>query len=150
MIILAACSNNHGYKFWDVSKFHFVDTVLKNNEEIKLLYSSRGPGNNEGLEYYIQLVVVSQKSGDTANILTTVDNGFMAGDKDKIFNYFDQNNIVTQNTYLRPEDVGELNKYSNRDTTHKILKVARDPKYDEMADNNYPTVIGTIGVLTKN
>ena len=150
VVIVAGCNNDHGYKFWDISKFHLVDTALKNNDEIKLLYSSQGPGNNEDLSYYIQVVAVAQKNGDTVNILTTVNNGFLPSDKDKIFNYFDQNNIVTQNTYLRPEDVGKLNGPNKKDTTHKILKVARDPKYDGIANNNYPTVIGTIGIFTKN
>jgi hypothetical protein len=48
-------SCNHGYKFWEVSKFHFVDTALKDNDAIKLLYSSRAPDNNEDKKYYIQM-----------------------------------------------------------------------------------------------
>jgi hypothetical protein len=29
-------------------------------------------------------------------------------------------------------------------------KVARDPSYDYIADNNYPTVIGVIGIASEN
>jgi hypothetical protein len=150
-LILFFTSCNNGYKFWDISKFNIVDTALANNEEIKLIYSSRAPDNNEDLKYYIQIVAVSQKSGDTVNILTTVENGFTINDKDKVFNFFDQNNMATQliqsdlEKIKDPENVNDINSNASK----RILKVARDPKFDNIADNNYPTVIGSIGTISK-
>ena len=136
-LILFLSSCNHGYKFWDISKFSIVDSALKDKEEIKLLYSSRGPDNNEDLKYYIQIVAVSQKTGDTVNILTTVNNGISMDDKNKVFNYFDQNNFVSKSIQ---NDTKKLKD---------ITKVARDPKFDNIADNKFPTVIGTIGTVEK-
>ena len=148
-LFLTSCNN--GYKFWNISKFNIVDTALKDNDEIKLLYSSGGPGNNKDLEYYIQIVAVSQKTGDTVNILTPVDNGFSLDDEDKIFNYVDQNNIASKLIIVDPEklkNIDDVNEAS-KNVPKKITKVARDPKFDNIADNNYPTVIGSIGTTSK-
>jgi hypothetical protein len=140
---LIACNSNHGYKFWDISKFNIVDTALKDNEPIKLLYLSKGPDNNDDFDYYFHIVAVSLKTGDTVNILTPVENGFTLEDKEKEFNYFDKNNIATKNLYLSRDEPQK--DYLNK----KIQKVARDPKFDNIADNKFPTVVGAIGISYK-
>jgi hypothetical protein len=147
-LLLSSCN---GYQFLDISKFNIVDTALKNNEEIKLLYSGRGPDNNKDLEYYIQIIAVSQKTGDTVNILTPVDNGFSMDDKDKVFNYFDQNNIASKLILMDSEKLTDMNNVNeaSKAAPKKIMKVARDPKFDRIANNNYPTVIGSIGTTSK-
>jgi len=141
---LIICCNQ--YKYWDISKFKLDSTALSDNEEIKLLYTSRGPGNNEDRDYYIQVIAISQKSGDTVNILTTAENGFTLNDKDKVYNYFDQNNIAFKigQGNLEKLNINDINKTAIK----KITKVARDPKFDFIADNNFPTVIGVIGIFT--
>lgn len=149
--ILLLISCDKGYKFWDISKFNIVDSALHDNEEIKLFYTSRGPGNNKDLEYYVHIIAISQKTGDTVNILTPMDNGFTIDDLDKVYNYFDQNNLMSQLVLANPENLVDANKVSEakRNFQTKITKVARDPKFDMIADNNYPTVIGTIGTTSK-
>lgn len=147
-LFLTSC--NDGYKFWNISKFNIVDTALKDNEEIKILYSSRGPDNNKDLEYYLQIVAVSQRTGDTVNILTPVDNGFSIDDKDKVFNFFNQNNIASKLILMDPEklkDIDNVNEAS-KNVPKNITKVARDPEFDNIANNNYPTVIGSIGTTS--
>lgn len=148
-LFLISC--NKGYKFWEVSKFNIVDSALKDNEEIKLLYTSRGPGNNKDLEYYVHVIAVSQKTGDTVNILTPLDNGFSMDDLDKVYNYFDQNNLMTQVVLANPENLVDADKVNNAGTNlqKKITKVARDPQFDMIADNKFPTVIGSIGTTSK-
>jgi hypothetical protein len=117
MLLLVSC--NHGNKFWDTAKFNIVDTALTDGEEIKLLYCSRAPDNNEDKEYYIHIVAVSQKTGDTVNILTTTNNGISIEDKDKVFNYFDQNNAASKLSQLdadKLKDVKNINKLNTSDT----------------------------------
>lgn len=149
-IMLFSCEN--GYKYWDISKFRIDNVALEDNEEIKLFYSSRGPDSNEDLEYYIHLIVISQKTGDTVNVLTTADNGFTKEDKDKVFNYFNQDSFATKVSQIGVDnlenikDIEDINNIPAKD----IKKVARDPKFDYLADNNYPTVIGSIGTMAKN
>ena len=136
LLIVLTASCKLEYKYWDISRFKFDSSVLSDNDEIKLLYTSRGPDNNKELQYYVHVIAISQRTGDTVNILTTVPNGFTMEDKDKIFNYFTQDNIVSKT--LQPDLDNKVKK---------IDKVARDPNFDNIADNNYPTVIGIIGVF---
>lgn len=128
--LYASC--NVQYKFWSISKFKIVDTALRDNEPIKLLYSSGGPGSNKDLEYYIHVIAVSQQTYDTVNILTPTDKNINLKDENKVYFYFNQNNSYSQAILKK--------------STNKIRKVARDPKFDDIADNSYPTVIGTIAV----
>jgi hypothetical protein len=83
VLLLLSCGSN--YKYWDISRFKIDNHALEDNEEIKLIYTSRGPDFNEDKDYYIHVVVVSQRTGDTINVLTTGDNGFKEGDGDRIF-----------------------------------------------------------------
>jgi hypothetical protein len=147
-VLLFSC-NGDVYKYWELSKFRLDKNALKDGEEIKILYTSRGPDYNKDLKYYIHIVAVSQETGDTVNILTFSDNGFKMEDGDKVFNYFDENNHITKIGHSLEkidsiEHVDDIEKIQNP----KINKVARDPRYDDIADNNYPTVIGTIGIMT--
>jgi hypothetical protein len=151
LYLLLASSCNYGYKFWNISKFNIVDSALTDGEEIKLLYSSRGPDNNEDKEYYIHIVAVSQKTGDTVNILTTINDGFSMYDKDKILNYLDQNNVASKLFQIDSDKLKDLKNINeiNKSETKKITKVARAPNFDSIADNIYPTVLGIIGTLSK-
>jgi len=146
VILLSSCGNNYEYR--DISQFSIEDTALEDGEEIKLLYTSRGPDNNKDLDYYIHVIVISQKSGDTVNLLTMVDNGFRIGDKYKTYNYFDQNNPVTKVMQVRPESLEDIEAMKNV-RPKEIQKVARDPKFDYIADNDFPTVIGSIGTVAQ-
>ena len=147
-MLFTAC--NSRYKFWDISKFRMDKNALADNEEIKLFYTSQGPDNNEKLEYYIHVIAISLKTGDTVNILTTANNGFTMEDKERVFNYFDEDSYVTKSLSIdteklidgKPPEINELE-------TKKITKVARDIKFDNIADNIFPTVIGSIGTISK-
>ncbi len=149
-ILFAACNSSSRYKFWDISKFRMDKTALKDQEEIKLFYTSQGPDNNEKLEYYIHVIAISLKSGDTVNILTTANNGFTMDDKERVFNYFDEDSYVTKSLLIDTDKLTDGNPTDiDKLETKKITKVARDPKFDKLADNNYPTVIGSIGTVSK-
>lgn len=149
-IILTSCGSK--YEYWDISKFNIDNSSLEDNEEIKLLYTSRGPDNNKNLEYYIQLIAISQKTGDTVNILTTADNGITMSDKNKVFNFFNQDNVVSKLSQMDFESIKNIKHVDEIDKmkTSKINKVARDPNFDNLADNDFPTIIGSIGTMTKN
>ena len=122
-------------------------SALKDGEEIKLLYSSRGPDYNQDLNYFYHIVVVSQKTGDTVNLLTFAMNTGGNDDGNKVFNYFSLNNPTTASTLLIFEKESHLDTTGNI-TIGKISKVARDPQFDDIADNKYPTVIGMYGTIT--
>jgi hypothetical protein len=146
--LLQACQNRMQY--WDVSKFNIKVDALQNDEPIKLLYSSRGPSNNEDLAFFIHVIVVSQKSGDTVNILTTVDNGFEENSGDEVYNFVSDTSMIGKIFHTNPEvlekitHVSEIESLATPDL-RKIRKVVRDTKFDEIADNNFPTIVGWIG-----
>lgn len=101
--------------------------------------------------YYIHLIAVSQKTGDTVNILTTADNGIRINDGDKIFNFFTKDHPGSKLMQMDPDSIKAI---QHIDDVHKlelkkIDKVARDPEFDDIADNNYPTTIGSIGTVTQ-
>ncbi|MDC3388847.1 hypothetical protein OAX11_04995 [Flavobacteriaceae bacterium] len=83
--------------------------------------------------------------------MTTVLNNFDLSSKKEIFNYYDLNNITSLITHnkidLKKIDL-ETIKSSQANPLKKITKIARDPKFDYIANNNFPTVIGTIGKST--
>lgn len=149
-LFLISCGSK--YEYWEVSKFKIDNTALEDNEEIKLLYTSRGPDFNKELKYYIHLIAISQKTGDTVNILTTADNGITMDDKDKIFNFFNQDNLASKLIQMDLDNLKDIKHVDdiNKAEMKKIDKVARDPKFDNIADNNYPTIIGSIGTMTNN
>src|ERR1700754_41896 len=93
--ILSACSEDAThYEFWNTSKFKIDSTVLHDNDEIKLIYTSGSPDDNKDLKYYIHVIAVSQKSGDTVNILTPLDNRFNPEDGNKVYNFISEDNIT--------------------------------------------------------
>ena len=96
------------YEFWEISKFKIDNTALEDNEEIQLLYTSRGPDYNTELKYYIHLIVVSQKTGDTVNILTTADNGITMTDKGKTFNFFNQENVASKLIQMNLDSLNDI------------------------------------------
>ena len=149
MISLTSCKKE--YEFWNISKFNIDETALSEGEEIKLLYSSRGPDENLEKEYYIHLVVVSQKSRDTINILTTTNNFLDENAGSEIFNYYKENSLFSKITQsvLNSEKIKHIDDLKGVKNTG-ITKVARDIKFDYIAENNFPTVIGVIGKTSKN
>lgn len=150
LVLLAACGSK--YEYWPITKFNMDNSVLIDKEEVTLLYSSQGPDNNQDLEYYIHLIVISKMTGDTVNILTTLDNGLSMKDKDKVFLYFDEDNIMTKISHMDKEAIkgGMLAEDIDKMEKKRIDRVARDPAFDFIADNDYPTVIGTIGRAAGN
>lgn len=151
LLTLSACSNTVDYDYWLLSRFNLQPTALEEGEQVKLLYTSRGPDYNRDFKYYIQLVAVSQKTGDTVNILTTSINDLNISSGDEVFNYFGPESDITLMSQMDDEQLkkgitlDDLKKLPRR----RIDRVARDPKYDDIADNHFPTVIGCIGVTTQ-
>ena len=142
LFIIGGCST---YTYWDISQFEMKPEALADGEEIKLIYASRGPDNNKDLEYYYHFVVVSQKTGDTVNLLTVINSYVKKTDGDTIYNYFDGDNMVTHMAIHNPKSLIDENGKMRKFEPILLDKVARDPEFDKIADNDFPTVIGSIG-----
>ena len=135
------------FRYWEVEKFNMKPDALKDAERIKVIYTSNGPDSNEDLEFYIHVIVVSQESMDTVNVLTPVQYGFTKEDIDKEFIFIAQDNILYRMGLKAAQAGADSDKIfdGNAPTHAPITKVVRDTHYDFIADNNHPTVIGAIG-----
>jgi hypothetical protein len=143
LIAVSSCTTK--YSFWPVSKFHMDENALAESEKVKVIYTTRGEGENT--DAYVHIIVISKESGDTVNVLTSIDNDFKQEDSDKSFIYTSRFTDFGKIFSMRVDKLKELH---NLDTLKNIQpasysKVLRDPKFDFLADNNFPTVIGFIG-----
>ncbi|PCJ64862.1 MAG: hypothetical protein COA58_11350 [Bacteroidetes bacterium] len=147
LITLASCSSK--YEFWDVNKFKISEAALIDNEKVTVIYYSRGPFNDEVEHgFYTHAVVISNTSLDTLNVLT-----FPDSDLDNITH---DNNVLTYNDHPiitdlvsgmnLPKEMADKIKEIDPEkaTWEKHFKVVRDPEFDNVADNNYETVIGSL------
>jgi hypothetical protein len=147
--LFTGCSENK-YKQWNVSKFVINADALKDKEELKLIYSSSSPNTNN--EAYTHLIVVSQLTGDTVNILTSINNAFESSDGDRIFNYLSPDNFATKVSQVDLSNlkIEEIVEKAKNNKSKKLLKVWRDPKFDNLSDNSHPTVFGIVATITEN
>jgi hypothetical protein len=151
-MVMTSCGDQNEY--WDISKFKMDNNALKNNEEIKLIYTSQSPDGNKDLKYYLHYIAVSQETNDTVNILSTANFELKKDDGDKIFNFFDKDNLASKLTLMDLSMLKDLNNDNINNVKNNKLKdikyVIRNPKFDDIADNKYSTIIGSFGVTSDN
>lgn len=146
LLLLMSCGNEESY--WPTSKFRIVKDALVNDEEVKIIYASAAHGINHESNFYIQMIAVSERTSDTVNILTNIYNGFSDGDVDQVFVFQDKDQYVYKIGEMDLEDLQNLkntDKIQNANPKARN-KVYRDPRFDYIADNNFPTVVGIIGL----
>jgi hypothetical protein len=150
--LLSACSK---YETFDISDFRMDASALKNGEEIRVIYASQGPDENKAREYYYHVIAVSQLDGDTVNILTLGNSVYSDALKDSVFNFINDSLVLSVMEGINLETINEEGYLTDslksiRNTPlPKPTKVARDPKFDYIAKNKYPTLIGIIGHYSK-
>ncbi len=134
--LFVQCSGQYSFK--DISEFDISEDLMEDGEYVKVIYNSGAPDNNLDLTYYLHLVVVSQVSNDTFNLLSTGD--AIVTETDKMRYYIANNssaNIIMQNLDKIQNGVN-INDLSNKD----INQVVVNNTTSQDAENNYPTVIG--------
>lgn len=131
-ILMLSCRGR--YRFREVSEFSIQADALKDREIVKVLYSGNGP-EGEKEPYYVHLLVVSQHTGDTVNVLSRVNPRLKAEDNGKDFIYMKENN---------PAALLLMAAVPGLDRGASVGRVARDPEFDAVAYNSYPTVIGLV------
>lgn len=126
--------------------------ALQNEERVNIIYASGGPDANQDMNYFFHLVAVSLESGDTVNILTTEQNLLNETDDYKIYNYFNEDDISTKLAQMNLDSIEHITHIDQieRIQLKRPKKVVRDPEFNMIGDNNFPTVIGSIGKLTTN
>lgn len=147
IVLLSSVVACNSVQYRDVSGFSIQPNALKDGEKIRLLayfYSS----SNSGSDFYNHVVVRSEESGDTCNILVPWNQGFTESDGDSLYNYFSPENLINKVSVegitvgtrdLRPEDTSA--------TFPAYNKVVRIKETDHIAINDFPTVKGSIGTI---
>jgi hypothetical protein len=148
--VLMGCSSGPKSNALNVSEFNLVPTALKNEDSVKVIYTYRGGLLENNKDYYYPVVAIAQKTGDTVNILT-LSYTPEEYEKDKIYSYFDTDQMITKIAGMDPKDKMLITNMSQWDTVqlkprHKVL---RDQKTDKILKKSFPTVIGTIGTVTR-
>ena len=144
LIFLVSCNNN--YEFWELNQFNINDSALSNGENISLLYASRAP-DYQNEDYYVHFVVVSDVSGDTVNILSASNHHIGEKEDGQNFVFHSASSHIAKivetkfnNVSDSILDTNEINKIQ----LPQFDKVIRDPSFDHIANNNYPTVFGIV------
>lgn len=128
VFILTGCEEKHDY--WPLEKFNIEESALEEGEKVSVVYYSRGAFSEDyNQDYYMHAVVTSQESGKKVNVLT-----FGFAELSEITS--EDNSMIFHST---PQEEG--------DTWPTHDRVARDKRFDRVADNELPTVIG---MLEKN
>ena len=147
IFLIAGCHDRMGY--WPLSKFKMRTGALKDGEPIKLIYTSTGRNNNN-FEFFIHVIAVSQLTGDTVNILTPEITDLTQNDGDEVFRFISDTSSIGRALLINLDDLSPLEKEKDLEKLKKadlskIKLIIRDKNFDEIADNQHPTVIGWFG-----
>ncbi|MFY0672688.1 MAG: hypothetical protein JXQ87_04765 [Bacteroidia bacterium] len=151
--IVVACSQKNGVNYFPIEKFEISNGLIEDSTIVYILYASVSSGG-ESFNYkeetkflgkgdsYVQLVVHTGQ-GDTFNILTPVQDQFTSKDHEKEFYFRSIEDQLVRILFLDNKDISNAKDLNNR-SIKEVKKVLRDPNFDKIADNNYPTTLGVI------
>lgn len=139
--LLFACAPDVAYQ--DLSNFNIVEDAIPNNTELLMMYSSATPDKEEDLSYFIHLVGVVKGGTDTVNVLTIFNRGDGGGTAKNVFKYYNLDSEEGIKYFESLYNVGTENKRSINEIA-QIKRVTYDKRFDYIAKNKYPTVIGFI------
>ncbi len=134
--LFVQCTGQHSFK--DISEFEISEGLMEDGEYVKVVYSSGAPDDNLDLTYYLHLIVVSQVSKDTFNLLST--GGALVTETDNMRYYIANNssaNIIMQNLDKIQNGVN-INDLGTKDIDQVVVN---NTNWQD-AENNFPTIIG--------
>ena len=144
-ILVACCvislmiSCTSGYDYWQLSEFNMDPTALQDEDPITILYFSNGPAQKDNDGVFLHVIAVKQHTTDTINILTPSNPGISPEDGGKVYNFL-----------AIDSDIGKISVAQLTHALDQYTKVIRDPEFDAIAHNQYPTVIGFIGFVSQD
>ena len=127
LLLLSCNSSSFEYEFWSVDDFTFCDPKIEKLNRIKVLYTSFGEDEHE--DAYVHTVAINQETMDTVNILSNSVMRFNTHDADIEFGFMDDK------------------LFPNNEVFEKVY---RDPRFDEIADNDFCTFYGQIGTIVSD
>jgi hypothetical protein len=154
VVLLISCQN---IEYSDLDEFSIEENALKEGEEFKVIYSLTLAQNDNTENAFNHYIVISQESGDTVNLLSS--GASPVRDRDEVFSFSSKyNNLLdlTLESHMQNFDLDSAlgnRKIDEIEADRKIdpsRKVLRDSKFDSVAKNSHPTIIGHLTKVTKN
>lgn len=148
LIIVSIYSCNSGPKnlddfMVDVSEFKFNDTILKDGDYVEIIGSSGNLTKEHKINFYNLVVVKSEKTGDTINLLLT---NFYQSDLNNPRTRFISNTSTFGKLVENVDNSQEMDgKNINELKSKSYNKVFYDSEYIQVDVRKYPTITGNIG-----
>lgn len=130
----------------DISEFTINDTILMDGDFVQILGSSGNLTKQHNIDFYSLVVVKSERTGDTVNVLVPI--FFMADLNNPRIRFMSNSSVVGKilNSVLNKE---ELDGKNLDDFTSKSFnKVLYDSEYIQVDVREYPAITGNLGDYT--
>lgn len=139
-LIVFACIPDVEYR--TLAEFDFDENAVSNLEKLELLYVSATPTDQEHLTYFVHAVALMNDSKDTVNVLTPFSRGAGGGSSKNEFKFLTLESEEGKEYFKKLYQDPEAPVQYEFERILKIDRVSYDKRFDYIAKNNFPTVIG--------
>lgn len=145
---LSGCDSDSGSKnldefMVDISEFTINDSILKDGDYVEILGSSGNLTRDHEIDFYNLVVVRSEETGDTINILVT---NYYQADLNNSRTRFMSNSSNVGKIIERADNSEDLNGKNVKDINSKSFKkVFYDSEYIQVEVREYPAISGNLG-----
>lgn len=130
----------------DISEFNINDTILKDGDYVEILGSSGNLTREHEIDFYNLIVVRSEDTGDTVNVLVT---NFYQSDLNNPRTRFISNSSISGKLLENVENFSELDGVNIKDIKSKKYKnIFYDSEYIQVDVRKYPSITGNLGDYT--
>jgi len=138
IVLFTVLSCSEDYEFWTRRNFNIQQDLILNGTGVKLLFSGGSPEETFNSDFYLHLIGVVDKTGDTINILTFDDSNLNALETHKTYYFYDAE------IFMDKFNIAPIHKKPLIEGLNTRQKIAKPKSSVQMTKNNYPTVIGYI------
>lgn len=130
----------------DISEFKINDSILRDGDYVEILGSSGNLTKEHEIDFYNLVVVRSEKTGDTINVLVT---NFYQSDLNNPRTRFISNSSIMGKLVENVENTEKLDGKNIKDLKSKSYnKVFYDSEFIQVDIRKYPAITGNLGDYT--
>lgn len=130
----------------DISEFKINDSILKDGDYVKILGSSGNLTKDHEIDFYNLVVVKSEETGDTINVLVT---NFYQVNLNNPRTRFISNSSLMGKLVENASNYEQLDGTNIKDLKSKSYdKVFYDREYIQVDVREYPSITGNLGDYT--
>jgi hypothetical protein len=127
----------------DVSEFTIDNSLLEDGDYVQILGSSGNLTPDDPINFYNLIVVISERTGDTINLLVT--NYYMADLNNRRTRFISNSSVIGKIAESATE-IDKLEGINVKDLKAKTFKkVFYDSEYIQVDVRRFPAVTGTLG-----